>query len=188
MTELRPRFTMHWRRAVLFGSSLPLVLAAVGCGKSVDAPVVPTQLVLTTNAARTVNGLVFSTQPVVAVRDAAGNAMSNYNGVVTMRVSAGLTVFGSASATAVRGIATFNGAGITLTFSSGSLRSAMQVVGLPVAFKRFRTDINIGVVRQTIWAWTDASWKASPARRATRSTGSRAIPPSAMSSTRPRNT
>ena len=59
--------------------------------------------------------------------------------------------------------------------------------GVP-AFKRFRTDINTGVVPQTILEWTDASWKASPTRRATRSTGSRAIPPSAISSTRPRNT
>ena len=29
------------------------------------------------------------------------------------------------------------------------------------ALKRFRTDINIGVVRKAIWEWTDASWKAS---------------------------
>jgi hypothetical protein len=102
----------------------------------------PSQLVLTTAAATAKSDSAFRTQPVVAVRDAAGNTVTSDNStVVTMTVSAGATVVGTATATAAAGVATFGvfpiaGVGITgvagtsytLTFSSGALTPATQTI------------------------------------------------------------
>ena len=96
-----------------------------------------TQLAVTTAAGGAPAGAAFTTQPVVTVRDGAGNTVTNDgSSVVTMTVSAGATVFGTATATASAGVATFAGAGITgtagtaytLTFASGSLTNATQSI------------------------------------------------------------
>jgi len=96
-----------------------------------------TQLVLTTPAAGAASGAAFTTQPVVAVRDAQGNTVTSDNAtVVTMSVNLGATTVGTASATASSGVATFATVGIsgtagssyTLTFGSGTLTSATQSI------------------------------------------------------------
>jgi hypothetical protein len=96
-----------------------------------------TQLVLTRQAAGAANGQAFTTQPQVAVRDAQGNTRTtDFSTVVTMTVSAGATIVGTATAAASAGVATFAGVGIsgspgtayTLTFASGTLTSATQSI------------------------------------------------------------
>jgi YVTN family beta-propeller protein len=96
-------------------------------------------LVLTTAAAGAPSGAAFTTQPVVTIRDAAGNTLtSNSTTVVTMTVSAGATVVGTATATASAGVASFANVGIsgsagtsyTLTFSTSGITSATQSITL----------------------------------------------------------
>ncbi|HEV8410179.1 MAG TPA: invasin domain 3-containing protein, partial [Gemmatimonadaceae bacterium] len=99
-----------------------------------------TQLVLTTNAAGAASGVAFTTQPVVTVKDGSGNSVTTSTAAVTMTVSAGGTVIGTATVNAVAGVATFSGVGIsgtagtayTLTFASAGLTSATQTI-TPVA-------------------------------------------------------
>ncbi len=97
-----------------------------------------TQLTLTTQAGGAVSDSAFSTQPVVAVQDSGGNTVtSDSTSVVTMTVSTGATIVGTATATASNGVATFSTVGLvaaagsyTLTFSSGSLTTATQPIGV----------------------------------------------------------
>lgn len=97
------------------------------------------QLALTTTAAGAAAGAAFTTQPVVVIRDSAGNTVtSDSTSVVTLTVSSGATVVGTATATAASGVATFSTVGLsgpaasyTLTFSSGSLTTATQSIVLP---------------------------------------------------------
>ena len=94
-----------------------------------------TQLLLTTSAAGAASGAPFATQPVVAIRDAAGNTRtSDNNTVVTMTVSGGATVVGTATATAAGGVATFLDVGVsgsaatyTLTFAAGSANTTQSI-------------------------------------------------------------
>jgi hypothetical protein len=99
-------------------------------------PGVASQLVLTTDAAGAASGVAFTTQPVVAIRDAQGN-LTGSTADVTMTVSVGGTVVGTATVTAVGGVATFANVGIsgsaadyTLTFASTGLTDATQTVTL----------------------------------------------------------
>ena len=99
---------------------------------------VATQLALTTSAAGTASGVAFTTQPVVAIRDGAGNTVTSDNSsIVTMTVSAGGSVVGTATATASFGFARFSNVGLsgpignyTLTFGTSGLTSATQLVAL----------------------------------------------------------
>lgn len=89
-----------------------------------------------TNASGAPSGTAFTIQPVLSVLDAFGNSIPGYTAPVTMTVSAGATVVGTATVNAVAGVATFTNVGIsglagtpyTLTFSSGSLVPATQVI------------------------------------------------------------
>jgi hypothetical protein len=121
------------------GTSYTLTFAS-GALTSATQSIVPSfgaaaQLALTTAAAGTQSGAAFTTQPAVAVRDAAGNTVTSDNStVVTMTVNLTATTVGSATATAVNGVATFTDVGIsglvgtsyTLTYSSGALTPATQ--------------------------------------------------------------
>lgn len=82
------------------------------------------------------SGAAFTIQPVLSVLDAFGNSIPGYTAPVTMTVSAGATIVGTVTVNAVAGVATFANVGIsglagtpyTLTFSSGSLAPATQVI------------------------------------------------------------
>jgi len=95
-----------------------------------------TQLVLTTQPVGALSGAAFTTQPVVTIRDSAGNTVTSSTATVTMTVSAGGTVVGTSSVNAVSGVATFTTVGIsgtagtayTLTFASTGLTSATQSI------------------------------------------------------------
>jgi hypothetical protein len=105
-------------------ASVPVLTPAT---QSITPAGTASQLVLTTAAAGAASGAAFNTQPVVAVQDAGNNTVTGDNStVVTMTVSAGATVVGTATRTAAHGVATFTDVGIsgtagtpyTLTFAS----------------------------------------------------------------------
>ncbi len=86
-----------------------------------------TQLAVTTQPAGAVSGVVFSTQPVVEIRDASGNR-TNSNAAVTVAIESGTgTLVGTVTVNAVDGVVTFNNLQINgsgdfkLEFTSGSL-------------------------------------------------------------------
>lgn len=111
-------------------SAMQNIVPAAGAAK---------RLALTTKAAGALaNGTAFSTSPVVAIRDANGNTVTNSTSSVTLSVSAGGTLVGTATVAAVNGVATFTNVGVsgtvatsyTLTFSSGALTATTQQIAL----------------------------------------------------------
>ncbi|MEY4164391.1 MAG: hypothetical protein RL419_233, partial [Actinomycetota bacterium] len=93
-----------------------------------------TQLVLTTSAAGSTYGNVFTTQPVVEIRDAGGNTVTTATNQVTASLSSG-TVVGTGNSIAAAGVATFSGLGITatpgsvtVTYSSTGLASTSEAI------------------------------------------------------------
>jgi len=94
-----------------------------------------TQATLTTFAAGAASGSAFTTQPIITFKDAFGNTV-NTNSSVTMTVSTGATTVGTTTVSAVAGIATFSGVGIsgtagtayTLTFASSGLAPVTQSI------------------------------------------------------------
>ena len=97
---------------------------------------VASKLGLTTSAAGSVNGVAFTTQPVITLQDSQGATATTNNSPVTMTVSSGATTLGTTTVNAVNGVATFTDVGIsgtvgtayTLTFASGSLTTATQSI------------------------------------------------------------
>ncbi|MBY0327139.1 MAG: hypothetical protein K2Q30_09495, partial [Gemmataceae bacterium] len=97
-----------------------------------------TQATLTTQAAGSASGSAFTTQPVITIKDAFGNMVTNSTASVTMTVSSGdnkATTVGAFTINAVAGIATFTNVGIsgtdktsyTLTFASGALTATQNI-------------------------------------------------------------
>ena len=94
-----------------------------------------TKLSTTTSAAGSVSGVAFTTQPVITIQDSSSNTVTNSTATVTATVSAGGTLIGTTTATAVNGVATFSNLGITaaagtytITYSSGSLTTTSQTI------------------------------------------------------------
>lgn len=95
----------------------------------------PATLTLQTSPAGGGLNSVFTTQPVVAVRDNGGNLAINSTTGVTASITSGGGTLSGANATAVNGIATFTGLSITgaagtrtLTFSASGVPSLNAVV------------------------------------------------------------
>ena len=65
-----------------------------------------TKLAITTNAAGAVSGSAFATQPVVEIRDSAGNKVTSSTVTVTAIVSSGATAMGTTAVAAVGGVVT----------------------------------------------------------------------------------
>ena len=99
---------------------------------------IATRATLTTAAAGSASGSVFTTQPIITIKDTFGNIVTTSTASVTMTVSGNGTTVGTTINTvnAVNGVATFSGVGIsgtagtayTLTFTSGSLTTATQSI------------------------------------------------------------
>ena len=95
----------------------------------------PTILALRTQPGGAASGAAFTTQPVVEVRDAAGNLATTSSAPVTIAVgSGGGTLSGTATVSAASGVATFAGLSIagtvgqrTLSFSSVGLTTATSI-------------------------------------------------------------
>jgi hypothetical protein len=97
-----------------------------------------TMLLVSTNPAGATNGSAFTTQPIVALRDSENNSTGS-TAAVTMTVSSGGLVTGTATVNAVNGTATFTDVGLngpvgqyTLTFSAAGLSSATRTIQLGV--------------------------------------------------------
>lgn len=123
-------------RAVDPDTGDPLVFAVF---RATAAPGAASQMVLTTNAAGAASGAAFTTQPVVTIRDAAGNTVTTDNStVVTMTVNGNGSVVGTAAATASAGVATFSTVGIrgtagttyTLSFAATGPAAVTQSISL----------------------------------------------------------
>ena len=94
------------------------------------------KLGVTTQPSGAINGVAFTTQPVVTVLDSGSNTVTNSNAPVTLAVASGTATLsctntGGLTATASNGIATFSGCSLsgtvgnfTLGASSGSLTGA----------------------------------------------------------------
>ena len=94
-----------------------------------------TKLSTTTSAAGSLSSVAFTTQPVITIQDASSATVTSSTATVTASISSGGTLIGTATATAVSGIATFSNLGITassgtytITYSSGSLTSTSQTI------------------------------------------------------------
>ena len=125
-------------------------------------PGAATQLGMRTQPIGAQIGTPLSTQPVVEIRDAAGNLVPTATGTVTATITeGGGTLLGSASVAAVAGVATFSGLAITgtagprsLGFSSGALsgvtsaRFTITPPPTPVIVLDAET-LNLGVPRFT---------------------------------------
>ena len=79
------------------------------------------------------SGVAFTTQPVIAIRDA-GNNLTTSTATVTAAIATGTgTLSGTLTATAVNGVATFTSLKITgsgphtLSFTSGALTPATSI-------------------------------------------------------------
>ena len=97
-------------------------------------PVVPTQVVITTQPGGAVSGVNFTTQPVVEIRDANNAVVTGSTASVLATLAGGSgNLVGSTTVNAVNGVATFtnlriNGAGpFALTFTAIGLTGATSV-------------------------------------------------------------
>jgi len=122
------------------GTAYTLTFASAGLTSATQS-ITPTfgtatQATLSTNAAGSVSGSAFTTQPVIQIKDAFGNIITNSSASVTMTVSGNGTTVGTTTVNAVAGVATFTDVGIsgtagtayTLTFASNGLTSATQSI------------------------------------------------------------
>lgn len=92
------------------------------------APGAPSQLVFRTPPSGTTTNAPLSTQPVVEIRDAAGN-LTTSNSQVSATLASGSGTVINGSATAVKGLATFTG--LAINGSSGTFTLAFRAGGVP---------------------------------------------------------
>jgi hypothetical protein len=111
-----------------FGTTSPVMS---GSGAAID--VVATQFAFTTEPSGSVSGSALTTQPVVTAQDDAGNTDIDFTGTVTLTEASAGSVSGTASLSAVAGVASFTDLtysatadteAFVLTASGGSLTSA----------------------------------------------------------------
>ena len=98
-------------------------------------------IVLTRESIGTAAGAAFSTQPQITLKDQfSGTILTDSSTVITATVSAGGVLVGIETATAVAGVATFSGLGIsgisgtsyTVSYSTGAVSSVSQTITVSV--------------------------------------------------------
>ncbi len=105
-------------------------LTAVTSGTFTLQAGAPTQLVVRTQPNGAVVGVPFTTQPVIELRDAAGNLSAGSTLAVTTTInSGGGTLSGAITAGAVGGVATFST--LTMTGASGARTLNFSAAGIP---------------------------------------------------------
>lgn len=92
------------------------------------APGAPTQLVFRTPPSGTTTNAPLSTQPIVEIRDAAGN-LTTSNSQVTATLASGSGTVVSGSTNALKGVATFSG--LAINGSAGTFNLAFKAGGVP---------------------------------------------------------
>jgi hypothetical protein len=94
----------------------PGAAGSLGANKAIVVTSSPTKVVSVRTPVGTASGAAFSTQPRVSLQDLGNNVVvSDSSTVVTATVSAGASLVGTRTATAVNGVATFDNLGITGT-------------------------------------------------------------------------
>jgi len=89
----------------------------------------PTRVQITRASAGTQRGAAFTTQPQITIKTLSGSTAVTSSAVVTASISAGGSLVGTTTATAVAGVATFSNLGVdgtvgstyTVTYSSGAI-------------------------------------------------------------------
>gem|GEM_PF-665441 len=123
-------------------------------------------LSLSRSSIGTASGSVFTTQPQVSIRDTFSNVVSTDSStVVSAAVSVGGALVGTATATAVNGVATFTNLGIAgtsgtsyvVTYSSGSLTVATQSVTVTVGAPE-----SLAVITAASGAAYSSTWTTQP--------------------------
>lgn len=116
----------------------------------------PNSIALRRSAVGTGSGAPFATQPIIAIRDSAGNvSTSDTTTVVTATISSGGVIIGRDTATAINGLATFSndfgiggtaGTTYTLSFSASSFAQVTQAITVtPGPAKRaYITRLSVG--------------------------------------------
>jgi len=99
----------------------PASLTAVTSNSFALAAGAATKAMMTTQPTGAVNGVAFTTQPVVRVTDSGGNTVTTSTAVVTVSIASGSGTLSGTTATAVAGIATFTNLVITGTAGNFSL-------------------------------------------------------------------
>ena len=113
----------------------------------------PTKLILSRASIGTTPGVAFTTQPQITIQDANSETVTASSAVVTATISAGGTLVGTKTATAVSGVATFTNLGIrgfggtsyTITYSSTGLTPVTQSV-TPSSYTRGSTGPGGGTI------------------------------------------
>jgi hypothetical protein len=90
------------------------------------------KVAITRASVGTQRGSAFTTQPQVTVQDSGGSTVTSSSALVTATVSAGGTLVGTDTATAVSGVATFTGLGVNGTIGT-TYTITYTVTGLTVA-------------------------------------------------------
>ena len=94
----------------------PGASGSLGANKAIVVTSSPTKVVSVRTPVGTASGAAFTTQPRVSLQDLGNNVVvSDSSTVVTATVSAGASLVGTRTATAVNGVATFDNLGITGT-------------------------------------------------------------------------
>ena len=126
----------------------------------------PTKLILSRASVGTTSGVAFSTQPQITIQDASSETVTASSAVVTATISAGGTLFGTKTATAVSGVATFSNLGIrgwgstayTITYSVAGLTSATQSITTAPAYLIGSTGPGGGI----IYYRSSSGWTCGP--------------------------
>lgn len=108
-------FTVTFSEGVTPPPSAPPVVQRI--------PIFTTQPVVAAAGA----GIALSTQPIVTVRDSAGNTLTGYTGAVTLRARGGLLLRGATTVNAVAGVATFSGL-VPYLVEGGQFRGRLEAV------------------------------------------------------------
>ncbi len=142
------------------------------------SPGAASQLAVTTQAAGAKSGAAFTTQPVVEVRDAAGNRVTDNTATITATVSTGATVLGTAAVSAAAGVATYGTLGLsgtvgsyTVTYAATGLTSATQTVSLTAG-----AATQLAVVTSAAGAASGAAFTTQPVVEMRDAAGNRAGP------------
>src|SRR2546422_4422627 len=133
-------------------------LTSVSSGAIVLSAGAATQLTLTTQpSAAAQSGVAFAQQPVVQLRDANGNPVSQSGVVVTATVTpAGATPTNATATTGATGAATFSG--LTLSGSAGSYTLSFGATGL--------TSVSSGAIALSAGAATQLTLTTQPSTTA----------------------
>ena len=116
------------------------------------------QIAVSTSASGATSGAAFSTQPVITIKDSAGNTVTTSSAVVTATVTSG-TLVGTSTATASSGVATFSNLGITGT--AGTSYTITYTITSPSSFTTTQTITpTVGAATQLV-VTTSASGSVS---------------------------